>query len=667
MLTISQKIILSFSLLMVVSFAALFYGESQNNRIKTLAFGLAYEKSAMETVSFDLQLKLTEYNLGIESMLSFLDLGLLRGHNNNIRLTQAEIFGLLQKLERKEPDTFRPVTTPIYQKMGAYAQKRQKLYERLENFAQMQANTLYQSDIKPLRYAIEKDMKQVEKAITNYFAQQSSQAEEEIHNIHTLTYSVTVILLFCYVFTGAALWKGTISPISTLTYFLKRKSGNKPGDVPYGKRKDEIGDFARAYMSELKERQIAEHELKKQAAEMQRLAEQADSANTAKSEFLANMSHELRTPLNSIKGMAELLRIKCNDEAREMLNILETSSDNLIKIVNDILDLSKIESGALHLETIPFRLDKEARQSIESLKPIASKQGLELHYDNDISTQTYIMGDPLRFARIIINLTNNAISYTNEGSVTIKLRNTKDEDKDTLNLRLEVIDTGIGIDKNRINHVFDKFVQEDGATTRRYGGTGLGLSITRELVDMMGGAIGVKSEKGEGSTFWIEIPFQIADPDTYAAQGEDNKKDTIKRPPRKTPAHKPKISAARILLAEDNEMNIHFMKHLFKNFSVTDYTIVNNGAEALQKVKDEDFDIVLMDWNMPEMNGHEATQHIRALHDQEKSTLPIIAMTANVMESDAEKCFAVGMDEYIGKPFTITEFEEKISHWLDFG
>jgi signal transduction histidine kinase/DNA-binding NarL/FixJ family response regulator len=386
--------------------------------------------------------------------------------------------------------------------------------------------------------------------------------------------------------------------------------------------------------------------------------DRAVKADNAKSEFLANMSHELRTPLNNIMGIIQILDEKdLSAENREMLAMVRKSSHTLLHIVNDILDLSKIEAGEIELEAIPFDICEKMRHTVNTMQPAASRKGFSL-ICNLNEDELYVRGDPLRFERILSNLLSNAIRYTDQGSV--RLAGTFRTGSDgQLWLRAEVIDTGIGIPPEAQARVFDKFIQADSSNTRRYGGTGLGLTITRELVELMKGRIGLHSEVGKGSTFWFEMPLEsVALPDVIA-EGE---RKTVPVPDFNgaVPVHE-----ARILVAEDHEMNQAFMRKLFKNLGVGSFTIVENGRRALELVQVQNFDVVLMDCHMPEMNGYDATRHIRELPDS-VSEIPIIAMTANAMAKDEERCLAIGMNAYISKPFDIADFKATLAPWISF-
>ena len=392
----------------------------------------------------------------------------------------------------------------------------------------------------------------------------------------------------------------------------------------------------------------------------QEAQQQAEQASRYKSDFLANMSHELRTPLNSIVGMVQIIeQNELNEEVSDMFSLVKGASYNLLDIVNDILDLSKIEAEQVHLECIAFDAVKRIRDTVDSMQPLAAEKNIMLFCRIDVE-HLYAIGDELRFTRVLTNLVSNSIRYTIEGnvSVIVKIETLFDN---LVRLRCEVIDTGIGVPKDKMTTIFDKFTQADASITRKFGGTGLGLTITKGLVELMDGDVGVESVEGEGSTFWFEVPFGIVeklpekntDRSASAREGWVNL-DAI-------PA-----KDVRILMAEDNDMNQMFMKKLFSTLNIKNYTIAPNGRQALMDVQSNNFDLVLMDCHMPEMNGYDATVAIRNLPDPLQGGIPIIAMTANAMQEDEEKCISIGMDAYISKPVDIHLFKEKLLPWVIF-
>lgn len=409
-----------------------------------------------------------------------------------------------------------------------------------------------------------------------------------------------------------------------------------------------------------------ERELKEHKNNLQRLVDEQTTALTEalaeaqtvshlKSDFLSNMSHELRTPLNSIIGMAELvLEGELSDDQHEMMITLGAASKNLLEIVNDILDLSKIESGSLELENIPFDAQQVISEIISMLEPLARRKGIELDWNDHHVGPVFIKGDPLRYARIITNLISNAVKYTDEGQVEVALNHMSIGGPYCV-LTATVNDSGVGIAEDAMDKIFDKFTQADSSTTRKYGGTGLGLAITKQLIDKMNGAISVDSELGVGSTFTVRIPFERCEAIEYS-----------ERPSLET-VQCGTISSdqAHVLVAEDHPLNQIFICKLLESIGIKHIHMVENGVDVVDFVDSNHPDVVLMDCHMPKMNGYDATKAIRNLGD-EREHIPIVAMTANAMTGERERCLEVGMDDYISKPVNKTLLINILAQWLRF-
>lgn len=353
-----------------------------------------------------------------------------------------------------------------------------------------------------------------------------------------------------------------------------------------------------------------------------------------KEKFLANMSHEIRTPLNAILGFANLLhRKEIDKESTEFVGAIQRSGENLLTIVNDILDLSKIESGMLRIEVFPFSI----RRLVQDVEVMFSEKSAEkeIQFSSfvDPKIPDSLLGDSARLTQMLVNLIGNAIKFTDKGNVTLHIK-CGEINNNSINVIFEITDTGIGIEEEKLDVIFNRFQQADDAVTRKFGGTGLGLAIVSDLVQLHNGRIEVESKLGEGSVFRLFLPFKLADNNSNQPN------------PAFAATDLPSLKEAKILLVEDNEINRNLMGHIFKTWNVS-YDMAANGIEALEKVQSGIYDLILMDIQMPEMDGYTAAKEIR---DTLKIDVPIIAMTAHAYGGEREKCLSYGMNEYISKP-----------------
>ncbi|MCK5791066.1 MAG: response regulator [Ketobacter sp.] len=409
-----------------------------------------------------------------------------------------------------------------------------------------------------------------------------------------------------------------------------------------------INELKRRHFEMLREQEVAQAETKvseRHLQEMSQVNRQLEQAIQIRSKFLANMSHEIRTPMNGILGMLELIDKPGLDAVqRHYVDIARRSGRTLLDLINDVLDLSKIESGKLELEKKPFSL----RELTEDLCSLYSQQVKNKHLTIkvvvDAAVPDYVIGDRTRLWQVLTNLISNAIKFTQRGGVVLRLDSVY---ADGQRIRFSVLDTGIGIAADQQEAVFDSFQQADGTTTREYGGTGLGLSISRKLVRLMDGDLALTSTPGQGSEFCFSLPCETASPEQIA-ELEDHDGDPIKVD----------LSSYRVLVVEDNEVNQKVAGGILRKLGVQTVDVVDNGLEALNFLREQTVDIVFMDVQMPVMDGYDATRQLRKI--DALAQLPVVAMTANAMDGDRDECMAAGMNDYVSKPIKLDQVRQAL-------
>ena len=473
----------------------------------------------------------------------------------------------------------------------------------------------------------------------------------------------TTTLLAIVAITGiASAGVGTLSPLRRLSYTLLLIMLS-PMAVILLQQREGVGQAyavmmvsGTLFLMYVSRRMNAQYwNMQKNAYLLEERARELTDATLAKSQFLARMSHEIRTPMNGIMGMTQLLHNgNLGKEEKKLVDTIYQSSETLLDILNDILDLSRIEIGGMKLKQTNFDIVETISETISMLESQAAERGLRIHIKLPGTSPDRLLGDPGRFRQILTNLIGNAIKFSEHADITVRLAQKKIDDSRIL-ISIRVIDAGIGIPEETRAHIFEAFIQADDSATRRHGGTGLGLAICRQLVEMMGGRIGMKNNAGPGSTFYFKIPFDIAPPGSYSST------PSIELAPQ--PLRSEQLSNAHILVAEDNEVNQLLIRKILEELGCQ-ATIAADGIEVVNKWKKQHFDAILMDIQMPGRDGIAATKIIREQEIHDEVHTPIIAVTANALSDDRQRFMDAGLDDYLSKPYKLKKLKATLEHWV---
>jgi signal transduction histidine kinase/ActR/RegA family two-component response regulator len=478
----------------------------------------------------------------------------------------------------------------------------------------------------------------------------------------TITFSVFLWLLIAYSNGFSGHWTHfsfTVIPALALGIATNFTISSNFNRLEIAKNQEEVKNNELALAQRILENQSKQ--LKSNIDILKQSKKEAEDANKAKTEFLANMSHEIRTPLNGVIGFSDLLmQSNLTETQMEYMNTVNTSAKTLLDVVNDILDFSKIEAGKLELDIDNFKIKLLSNQVIEAIKYQTIQKKLELNITLSDNLPLVVKGDKMRLRQILINLLGNAIKFTNKGFIELKIETIAVHKNGTNTIRFSVIDTGIGIDKRNQEKIFEAFTQEDSTTTRRFGGTGLGLTISNKLLGLMKSKLNVVSELGKGSTFYFDVNFEVNDESVLGTDNNATDHGLLL----KNMGNSELKQNTTILIVDDNSVNIFLSKILVKKIlpNAIIYEAVN-GLDAVNKYSEQRPDIILMDVQMPVMNGYEATEAIRKLENSGFRT-PIIGLTAGVLLGEKEKCIDAGMDEYVSKPVVKETLEKMFYKWL---
>lgn len=396
-------------------------------------------------------------------------------------------------------------------------------------------------------------------------------------------------------------------------------------------------------------------ELQLLVEEHKRMKDKAERATATKSAFLATMSHEIRTPMNGVMGMNSLLlETELDPKQRKLSEMVKKSADSLLRVVNDILDFSKIEAGKMDIEIVPFKVEEVVSDVIQNISFNAKKKALKIEYILDEELPDSLLGDPTRLKQLLLNFGSNAVKFTEKGSVTIRV-GLSDKRGDQYTVKFSVEDTGLGIPEDKLGGIFDPFKQADASTTRKFGGTGLGLAICRQLAELMQGSVGVESELGQGSVFWFKVPLrQLSEEFSANGSHEINPATAAGR----------LLTEMKVLVVEDDKMSQLVVLKFLENEGVL-VDVVETGREAINALEKTAYEAVLMDVQMPDMGGLEATEKIRKLEEETGKHIPIIMLTASAMPEDRENSNRAGADDFITKPIDKTKLLKTLYQYSD--
>ncbi|CAK4068045.1 response regulator [Vibrio sp. 16] len=448
--------------------------------------------------------------------------------------------------------------------------------------------------------------------------------------------SIEVVLVALFSFVLGTYLTRSLTRLATAAHTLGQSG---PGFQLNDQRPDELGDVARAFDS-------MSAKLEKDYIDLNTARADAEQASSSKSRFLASMSHEIRTPMNGVLGILNILEeTNLTKEQQKLVNTATESGHFLLSVINDILDFTRMESNTLILENRPFDLHRCITSVTDSFYPTARAQGLVLHCYIEPAVPVMVLGDKNRVKQILLNLIGNAVKFTHEGSIRIHVSSIASESSHAT-IKCKISDTGIGISKNAIDYLFDEFTMVDQSYSRSKEGSGLGLAICKRLCNLMDGDVNVQSEPDVGSTFAFTIQLELADEESSTSESNENTKTAVR-------------DDLAILVAEDNKANQLVIKEMFKRLNLK-IDIAENGHQAVNQVKQYNYDLIFMDISMPKMDGIQACQAIRAMPDARSASTPIIALTAHSLAGDKEKFLACGMDDYISKPLRLSQLVEKI-------